>query len=652
MCGIAGLTKSLITESSINNILVELKERGPDYSESKDFGEIILLHSRLKIIDLSAIANQPMCNEDGSIWLVFNGEIYNHKILREQLEQNGHIFKSHTDSEVIIHLYEERGEDIWMLLEGMFAIAIYDSNKNKLLLGRDRFGIKPLFYYQKGIDFGFASNINALKKTGNVDLTINKQAIFDFTAFLYIPAPLTFYENIYAMLPGECIVVDFVNANLSSVRKLRFHEWGMAVPDEVIKGSENHVIVDVQKFLNAAVRSQIESDVKFGALLSGGIDSSLISAIAQKQLDGEKLNTFNVKFPDAINDETWAALVVAKHIGSNHITLKMEEKSGSWEELHSVLKYCGQPFADTSIFAVNKVAELVSKHVTVCLSGDGGDEAFAGYSTFLQTEKVYRLKELPKLIQRIIFLIAGLHRFAPKPLSDFLRKISYFKDEDETGIIQSFHTWIRKSEHVELIQNHQSYLPVRRFFEPIVKKAKRLENNALEKLTYIISLTRTELHLPNDYLFKVDAGTMMASIENRVPFLNEELFNFGLNLPRELKLKHNTNKYLLRKIATRELPKEITEKPKGGFGLPIDLWVNDNCRTEIVNRITFDTELPKYLNREYYMMWVNAFYNRSQIPGISREGLYQRIIMLISLHIHLHETGTVLPGIDSCTSAS
>ena len=171
-------------------------------------------------------------------------------------------------------------------------------------------------------------------------------------------------------------------------------------------------------------------------------------------------------------------------------------------------------------------------------------------------------------------------------------------------------------------------------------------------LTFIISLRRTELNIPNDYLFKVDTGTMMASIENRVPFLNEELFNFGLNLPHELKLKHNINKYLLRKIATRELPNEITQKPKGGFGLPIDLWVNDNCRNEIVNRITSDTELPKYLNREYYMKWFNAFYNRRQIPGISREGLYQRVVMLISLHIHLHESGTVLPGIDSCTSAS
>jgi asparagine synthase (glutamine-hydrolysing) len=196
--------------------------------------------------------------------------------------------------------------------------------------------------------------------------------------------------------------------------------------------------------------------------------------------------------------------------------------------------------------------------------------------------------------------------------------------------------------------NYQSYLPVRRFFEPIVKKAAQLKNNALERLSFMISLTRTELHLPNDYLFKVDTGTMKASIENRVPFLNEELFNFGLNLPHVLKLKHNTNKYLLRKIATRELPKEITQKPKGGFGLPVDLWVNDSCRDEIVRRISVDTELPKYLNREYYMKWVHAFGSKKQISGISREGLYQRIIMLISLQIHLHESGAVISENNCC----
>jgi asparagine synthase (glutamine-hydrolysing) len=396
MCGIGGWLGFLARgESYAKGIVRAMHHRGPDAQGFRAWPAAGLVHTRLSIIDVSPAGAQPMTNEDGTVWAVFNGEIYNHSELRRRLQARGHIFRGRSDTEVLPHLYEDEGPEFVKRLRGMFALAIYDTSKQKLLLARDRFGIKPVFYAPGKNRLGFASEIKALRALPNIDIQPDRQAIYDFAALFYIPAPETFYRGIRALQPGEMLEARMDGETISWKTQM-YHQWSIT--------SDSSLTLDeaadrADALLSSAVRRQMESDVPLGTLLSGGIDSSLVSAAAQKALNSE-LRTFNVRFSDDGYDETWAAIETAKHIGSCHETLKIEDEQGTWEHVTGLLLHAGQPFADTSLFAVNAVSKLMRRHVTVALSGDGGDEAFGGYDVYWRIARIAALQRLPVPIRR------------------------------------------------------------------------------------------------------------------------------------------------------------------------------------------------------------------------------------------------------------
>ena len=630
MCGIGGWIGRQDGGGEVADLMRQaLHHRGPDGYGVKSMPEATLVHTRLSIIDLSESGSQPMTNESGTVWTVFNGEIYNHRELRKYLDERGHHFKGHSDSEILPHLYEELGIDFVERLRGMFAIAIYDVRTQSLILARDRFGIKPLFYAPTKTRLAFASELRALVKVPGIDTRPDRQAVYDCAALFYIPAPETFYQGIRALQAGEILEARLDNSGVSW--KTRQHvKWSIA-PDPGMSMSE--AVDRTEALITTAVQRQLESDVPLGALLSGGIDSSLVSAAAQQALQG-KLRTFNVRFSDHTYDETWAALAVAEHIGSHHVTLPMDDRQGSWEDITGLLCHAGQPFADTSLFAVNAVSRLMRGHVTVALSGDGGDEGFGGYDLYWQLARIARMQRLPSpfwkasALALVPFVSAGV---VPAHFPGRLREIS---EADDTKIVQDLFTWMHEDELRGLCVDHGKLLPVRRLFEQQWEHCLPDRASRVERLSALATEANVRVTLPNDFLFKVDLASMKESLEVRVPMLDEDLFSFALTVPHHLKVNGRTCKRLLRAVATRQLPVKVAQKPKRGFAIPVDRWVNAEFKHRLKETLLGpSSQLSEFFRPEAYRPLVEAFCDGRPYQAFSREALFRHVIMLLSLHI-------------------
>ncbi len=442
MCGIAGWLGHVdVGQDDIDGVLDSLRHRGPDGRAAKTFDNAGLLHTRLRIIDLSPLGDQPMANEDGTVWVVFNGEIYNHHELRRDLERAGHRFRGASDTEVLPHLYEEHGEDMLPMLRGMFSLAVLDRRANSLLLGRDRFGIKPLFFSHDGARLAFASEIRALRRFPKIGQKHDRQAIADYSALLFVPAPRTLYTDIECLEPG-CAVHARVTANGMSFEHRRYHRWA---PDPNWGLTLDEAVEIATPAVDQGVHRQLESDVPLGAMLSGGIDSSLVAAAAQRELGGE-LHTFNVRQAEAEYDETALALAVARAIGSHHTTLEMSDARGSWQSITELLGALGQPFADTSIFAVRLLSTAMRGHVTVALSGDGGDEAFGGYDVYWQLAPVARVARLPASLARLCAQAARPAAAAGLVRRTLPRRLADLSGADDASIMQTMFCWLRAAE--------------------------------------------------------------------------------------------------------------------------------------------------------------------------------------------------------------
>jgi asparagine synthase (glutamine-hydrolysing) len=518
-------------------------------------------------------------------------------------------------------------------LRGMFALAIYDTKNQRLILARDRFGIKPLFYAPGANRLAFASEIRALRQLPDIDDRPDRQAIYDFAALFYIPAPETFYTGIRALQPGEILIGQLESGGLTWKTQV-YHRWSIN-PDFALTLEKAAETAD--ELVTSAVRRQMESDVPLGTLLSGGIDSSLVSAAAQDALNGG-LRTFNVRFSDNQYDETWAAVAAAQHIQSCHETLEMEDNQGTWDHVTSLLLHAGQPFADTSLFAVNAICRLMRQHVTVALSGDGGDEAFGGYQFYWQIARIVRLQSLPApLWHGASLLLTPLARLG-YVREHLPQRATEIAGADDTAIIQDLFCWIRDEEHAKLCRNGD-LLPVRRLFEKQWDDNLSPSASRLERLSAHTTEVNTRLMLPNDFLFKVDTASMKESLEVRVPMLDEDLFAFGLSLPHQLKAKGQTCKRVLRAVAERRLPSNVASKPKVGFGIPMDTWVNGDFKTRMRDvLLTRSSRLTEFFRPESYVPVIEAFCNGGSCTGISREGLYQRAMMLLSVHLMLADT--------------
>jgi asparagine synthase (glutamine-hydrolysing) len=612
-----------------------LRHRGPDAQGHRCWPDAALVSTRLKIIDLSPEGDQPLGNETATVWAVLNGEIYNHRDLRRWLEGRAHTFRGHSDTEVIPHLYEECGTKFVERLEGMFALAVYDTESGRLILARDRLGIKPLFYgvqeTSESSALAFASELRTLVEFPGIDDTPEPQAIFDVLALTFVPSPETFYRGIRSLDPGHALEASIVRGSISWETQ-PFHRWIVA-PD--LSLTADAAVDRAQDLLSSAVGRQLESDVPLGCLLSGGIDSSLVSAAARAGA-GSELRTFNVKFGEPAFDETWAARRVAEHLGTVHETLMMDVGEGSWDQVIAMLEHCGQPFADPSLFPVHAVCRAMRRHLTVALSGDGGDEAFGGYESFWEAERIAQLRRLPLPLWAVGASAAGaISRVAPRigVLSERARDVA---EADDLGIVQALISHVRPAEQERFMPGHDLE-PTRRWFEPRWDTVLPTSISRIEQLSARLTEAHARLVLPSDFLFKVDMASMKEGLEVRVPMLDEQLFAFGLTLPHRLKVNGRTGKVILRQIADRTLPREIASKPKMGFALPMDTWVSDSFKAQ-ARQYLLDRGSPlnSYLERSAFAPMVEAFADGKQLQGVSRRGLYRRVVTLLSLQLSLN----------------
>ena len=572
MCGICGIIDYQarpVNEGVLRKMCVAMEHRGPDDEGvffDKGTYSVGLGHRRLSIIDLSHSGHQPMCNEDKNIWIVFNGEIYNFKELQDRLKRNGHSFKSNTDTETILHLYEEYGSSCVDYLRGMFAFAIFDKKKDTLLLARDRIGKKPLLYYNDKRCFCFASEFNSLIASGLIEKKINKKAIDYYLSLGYIPAPLTIYENVFKLMPASTLIVRKGEIGIDQYWDLDYYSKR--------KISEEDAASELYTRLKEAVRIRLYSDVPLGAFLSGGIDSSAVVGLMSELSTNVK--TFSIGFEEKKYNELSYARAIADIFATDHHELIV--RPNAIETLPFLVESYGEPFADSSSLPTYYVSRETKKYVTVALTGDGGDESFAGYERYQAMLIADTFQKFPDIIKK---LAKQLYNHLPDSLDQknqirrlkrfiaaaglpedkrYLRWVSIFDYEVKEKLYTTeFKTSLTCDFSLSLIA---SYL----------KLPQRL--NLLDRLL----MTDTHSYLPNDLLVKMDIATMANSLEARSPFLDQHVMEFAASLPPEYKMKRLIKKYILKKSLEKLLPREILGRKKMGFGVPIGTWFRNDLK--------------------------------------------------------------------------
>ena len=572
MCGICG-TYSIGDSRPVSDLLLRemnrtMIHRGPNDEGYHVDGPVGLAMRRLSIIDLET-GRQPLSNEDNSIWIVFNGEIYNFQELRVGLSKKGHIFRTASDTEVIVHLYEEYGDDCVTFLNGMFAFAIWDSNKKQIFVARDRLGIKPLFYcFDAHRNFFFASEIKALLKT-SVDRTPNLQALYDYTSLMYTPTPATAYSAINKLEPGSIL-----KCSLGGVRRMSY--WDIPTPkageEDYSKASFDEEIMNL---IETAVRRQMISDVPIGALLSAGLDSTTISAIMARKFNAP-LKTFTIGFSRKSYDESPDARLVAQEIGSEHVEKIVDPfMVGSIEDL---LNFFDEPFADYSAIPTYLVSKIASEKVRVVLTGDGGDEIFAGYPTHFafKVSRIFRL--IPSWVRKNI-----INRIVLSLPTSFERiSFDYMAKRFVTGVDLPFeraHYWwkviFNEEEKRTLFSRdflEHKFADTFRIFDEQFSKVRGC--HPLNQVLYVDAKT----FLLDDNLTKVDRMTMANSLEARVPFLDHELVERMSVIPPGVKCKGFQTKSLLRNAVKSLLPPSIQKGKKRGFTPPLPFWIKNELR--------------------------------------------------------------------------
>ncbi len=516
----------------------------------------------------------------------------------------------------------------------MFALAVYDPEQKRLLLARDRFGIKPLYFTETAGGLAFASELNALRMLSGVGDRIDGQALHDYLALHYVPGPSTIFRGVRCLEPGQMLIADHGRARID-VRVHRYHTWTVA-PETTMTLEE--ATRRAGPLLEQAVCRQLESDVPLGSLLSGGIDSSLVSAAAQGTLRAP-LHTFNVRFPERDFDETPAAVAVASHLGTRHQTLTVEAQSLSWGRVMDVLAAPGQPYADSSILAVDAVCASMRDHVTVALSGDGGDEGFGGYESFRRIEPINVVGRLPPRPRSgVLRVLAAMARpvsgRGPVPASLAARLEALARTEDPAGIIGGLTCWLPEAE-LRRLWRGGPVEPVSRLFEQRWRHELPPHATALERLSALLTEANARVRLPYDYLVKVDIASMRHGLEVRVPLLDEDLFELGLRLPHVLKTNRHNRKLVLRELARSWLPPSVVGLPKHGFTIPVDRSVDSEFREQVRSRLLGELLSGSFgdaLDQAEVRRVVNAFLSGEGLDGVSRAGLYQRLIALMSLH--------------------
>jgi asparagine synthase (glutamine-hydrolysing) len=574
VCGITGyfFPGGPRREDELRRMTGELTHRGPDDHGIHLGDGVGLGHRRLSIIDLSAAGRQPMGNEDGRILAVFNGEIYNFVELRGELESRGHVFRTATDTEVIPHAYEEWGDAFPSHLRGMFAIGLWDDAARRLLLVRDRLGIKPLHYWQGPGQLIFASELNAFRHWPEFTRLVDREALYHYLSFGYVPAPMAIYEGARKLPAAHLLVCEGGNVRIS--RWWDPLDSGLAPPLDEPEGA---LLDRLDAALTDAVRCRLVSDVPLGAFLSGGIDSSLVVSV-MSALAGGRVRTFTIGFGDAAYDESAWARGVAGRLGADHTELRLAA-ADALAIIPRLPEIYDEPFGDASAIPTVLVSALARKSVTVALSGDGGDELFCGYPRYRRFDRFRRLLALPLGVRRAAApLVARLpHPKAAKAARWLLETDPL---EFYFGVVGLWGRGLRSE--IMGIDRSWDGLDFGRVWNATAAL------HPLERLMLVDLST----YLPEDILTKVDRASMHHSLEARVPLLDHHLVELALRIPLRHK-RRGGGKYLLKRLLGRYLPKELYERPKMGFGVPLGNWFRSDLKEMLL-----DYTEPARLRRE------------------------------------------------------
>jgi asparagine synthase (glutamine-hydrolysing) len=569
MCGIAGVLTlpggDRLDPAVLARMTDSILHRGPDGWGHHVEPPVLMGMRRLSIIDVAG-GQQPIGNEDGSIQVVFNGEIYNYRELRAELEQQGHRFRTKSDTEVLVHLYEQHGDDFPRHLNGMFAFALHDRTRRRVLLARDQIGIKPLFVAKLAGQLVFGSEIKALLESGLVPRELDHDALAAFLSWEYVPAPRTLIRAIRKLEPGCTLAVELDSGEL---RERRY--WDLPAADAVEAGSEADWADRLDEVLGRAVRRQMVADVPLGALLSGGVDSSMV--VSQM---GKGALTFSIGFDDSSYDELPHARRVAEHLGVRHeVEVIRPDVRGLFDHL---MHFMDDPIADFSIFPTFLVSRLARRHVTVALSGDGGDELFGGYDTYVAQAMAARWQRLPAFLRQDV-VAPLLDRIPPRPQKKgLINKAKRFVEGARLDPGLGHARW-------RLFMDQAMRA---RLFTPAVE-GRREENAEFHVQRYMAEAAGRDpvdraLHvdmksyLVDNCLVKVDRMSMACSLEVRVPLLDMEVVELAFRMPSAFKLKDGQTKPLLKQVTARHVPRESVYRTKQGFSIPIKHWLNDAFR--------------------------------------------------------------------------
>jgi asparagine synthase (glutamine-hydrolysing) len=564
-----------------------MTHRGPDDEGKYIANHVGLGHRRLSIIDLDT-GRQPISNEDNSIWIVFNGEIYNYRDLQSELKNRGHDFKTNSDTEVIIHLYEEYGEKSLLKLRGMFAFAIFDKKRNRLFIARDRIGIKPLYYTCTKKSIIFASEIKAIIQDCDVKRHVNPEGLCSFLKYSYTPGPETVFHNIYKLQPGHYLVAENDNVVIN-----KYWDLGDYYSSSNGKSRES-LEEDLIDLLKESVKLHMISDVPVGFLLSGGVDSTAMLALYTEQ-NKHSVKTFTIGFEgEKFEDERKYARIAAKKYGVDHYETTVTDKQ-FFEFLPDYIWFMEEPIFEPPAVSLYYVSKLARKHVKVLISGEGGDEAFAGYPTYRNLVWLERFKKYigpyaTKMIEglnnkrRYLFQSEKFDKYLPL-VNIPLEKYYYSRASSPASLFNKDAQSLFSSSYLGKFNSESLGQSFYRHFGNV------RNNGSLTQMLYIDSKT----WLPDRLLIKADKITMANSLELRVPLLDHKVLEFSAGLPENMKLRGFTTKYIFKNILKSRLPKEIIKRKKAGFPIPYDHWLRKN------RQWVFDVLLDrKSLERGYF----------------------------------------------------
>jgi asparagine synthase (glutamine-hydrolysing) len=587
VCGICGIVSSgaPVDPERLAAMSGTLVHRGPDSDGSFVDGGIGLAARRLSIIDLET-GDQPLSNEDGTVVAIQNGEIYNYRELRHDLERAGHRFRSHGDTEVLVHLYEEHGTAFAQRLRGMFAIAIWDARRQRLVLARDRFGIKPLAYREEGGTLEFASDLRALPR-GEVDL----DALEAFLAFNVVPAPLTIFRGTRKLRAGHLLIWEE-----GATRIERFARPAPVAASEVRDGDEAELVEELRARLRDSVRAHLVSDVPVGVLLSGGVDSSVLAALAAEET-AEPLRTFSIGFEERSFDELGEARLVAERYGTLHRELVLRPDAALL--LPALADAFDEPFADSSALPTYLVSRLAAEDVKVALSGEGGDELFGGYYTYSADLLAPRVAPLARLVRPLVELLP-----TSTAKASFDYKAKRFVRAAHLPALERHHAW----KEIFSLEARAELTTGRTAFDPIHLLRQRFGETEGAELLARLQDVDLGVYLVDDLLVKTDRASMAHSLEARVPFLDTVVTNLALALPTRHKVRGLRKKVLLRKAVEPLLPHAIVAGRKRGFSIPAAAWLRGElepfardvlCADTIRRQGFFDREVVTRLLDEH-----------------------------------------------------